>query len=185
MLHSGHAFRAMLLALAQMYYLILKSEVNFLRFDDEHDYDQKIYDIAIIREHLIPEQRFRNFIFKMAKKHGSITGMYWLIDVVCALNPKEFDEKRKHALKQIVLKIYSYYSDDSISPKQQVTLMKASGKYSGQEIADILHISRQTVYYYLRQQEELPTRCMLSYGEYNLVMDFMDCWHELTEMELL
>lgn len=168
-----------------MYYLILKSEVNFLRFDDEHDYDQKIYDIAIIREHLIPEQHFRNFIFKMAKKHGSITGMYWLIDVVCALNPKEFDEKRKHALKQIVLKIYSYYSDDSISPKQQVTLMKASGKYSGQEIADILHISRQTVYYYLRQQEELPTRSMLSYGEYNLVMDFMDCWHELTEMELL
>ena len=161
------------------------TEVNFLRFDDEHDYDQKIYDIALIQEHLIPEQQFKNFIFRMAHKHGSITGMYWLIDVVSALNPKEFDEKRKHALKQIVLKIYSYYSEDDISQKQRVTIMKASGKYSGQEIADALHISRQTVYYYLRQQDELPTKCMLSYGEYNLVMDFMDCWHELTEMECL
>lgn len=154
-----------------------------MRFDDEHDYDQKIYDIAIIQEHLIPEQKFKTFIFKMAQKHGSITGMYWIIDVVCALNAKEFDEKRKHALKQISLRIYSYYHDDDISPRQKTAIMKATGKYTMQEIADTLHISRQTVYYYLKQQEELPTRCILTYGEYNLVMDFMDCWHELTEME--
>ena len=156
-----------------------------MRFDDDHDYDQKIYDIGTIQEHLIPEQHFKNFIFKMAQKHGSITGMYWIIDVVCALNPKEFDEKRKHALKQIILRIYSYYHEDDMSPKQKVTVMKASGQYTMQEIADALHITRQTVYYYLRQQEELPTRSILTYGEYNLMLDFMDCWHELAEMEKL
>jgi predicted DNA-binding protein YlxM (UPF0122 family) len=159
--------------------------VNILRFDDEHSYDQRIYDVTTIQEHLIPEQIFKNFIFKMAHKHGSITGMYWLVDVVCALNSKEFDDKRKAALKTIILKVYTYYDDKEIPPKQMVTVMKATGRYTMQEIADALNISRQTVYYYLHQQEELPTKCMLTYGEYNIMLDFMDCWHEIVEMEKL
>lgn len=148
-----------------------------MRFDDEHAYDKRIYDLELIKEHFVPEQRFRKFIFSIAKKHGGITGMYWLTDIVCALNPREFPEERKIALKKLMLKVYTCYSDN-VTTKQMVGVLKECG-YGKTEIADILHISRNSVYYFINREVELPTQCMLTYGEYNLMMDFMDCWEEL------
>ena len=152
-----------------------------MRFDDEHAYDQKKYDTKVINEHLIPEMQFKKLMLALIEKQGSIKGMYWLEDVVCALNPKEFPEERIRALKQLTLNMYTRYDVD-ISPKQKVVLLKAAG-YGTTYIAKELHLSRQTVYYYLEQNEETPTCCMLTYGEYNLMMDFMDCWHELCAID--
>ena len=154
-----------------------------MRFDDEHAYDQKIYDIDTIRTHLIPEHKYRKMVLELSKKQGTITGAYWLIDVVCALNPKEMSEERKNALKKLTMKIYTAY-DDLPDNKTLVGVMKAAG-YKVNKIAETLNISRNSVYYFLDRTEELPTRCMLTYGEYNLMSDFMDLWHELGNMEEL
>lgn len=154
-----------------------------MRFDDEHAYDQKIYDIDTIRTHLIPEHKYRKMVLELSKKQGTITGAYWLIDVVCALNPKEMSEERKNALKKLTMKIYTAY-DDLPDNKTLVGVMKAAG-YKVNKIAETLNISRNSVYYFLDRTEELPTRCMLTYGEYNLMLDFMDLWHELGNMEEL
>ncbi len=154
-----------------------------MRFDDEHAYDQKIYDIDTIRTHLIPEHKYRKMVLELSKKQGTITGAYWLIDVVCALNPKEMSEERKNALKKLTMKIYTAY-DDLPDNKTMVGVMKAAG-YKINKIAETLNISRNSVYYFLERTAELPTRCMLTYGEYNLMSDFMDLWHELGNMEEL
>lgn len=154
-----------------------------MRFDDEHAYDQKIYDIPTIQEHIIPEHKYRKLVLSLVEKHGNITGAYWLIDFVTALNPKEFSEDRKVALKKLTLKIYTAY-DDTPNNKTMVAVMKAAG-YNIKTIAETLKISRNSVYYFLDKEEELPTRCMLTYGEYNLMMDFMDAWHEIKNMEEL
>ena len=154
-----------------------------MRFDDDHAYDQKIYDTKVISEHLIPEMQFKKLMLALVEKQGSIKGMHWLEDVVCALNPKEMSEERKNALKKLTMKIYTAY-DDLPDNKTMVGVMKAAG-YKVNKIAETLNISRNSVYYFLDRTEELPTRCMLTYGEYNLMLDFMDLWHELGNMEEL
>lgn len=152
-----------------------------MRIDDEHAYDQKIYDTEIIKQHLIPEHKYRNLVLRLAKKHGNITGAYWLIDFVAALNPKEFIEERKIALKKLTLKVYTAY-DDLPNNKTMVSIMTAAG-YPVSQIAKTLNISRNSVYYFQKRAEEIPVRCMLTYGEYNLMLDFMDAWHEICEMD--
>jgi hypothetical protein len=154
-----------------------------MRFDDEHAYDQRINDINTIHDHIIPEHRYIKLVSDLVKKHGNVTGAYWLIDLICALNPQEFNEQRKIALKQLTQKIYVSY-DDCPSNKQLCAVMNAAG-FSKQVIADSLGIARNTVYYFLARDTELPTRCMLTYGEYNLMLDFMDCWEEIKRMDLL
>jgi hypothetical protein len=145
---------------------------NTMRFDDEHAYDQRINDTQTIHEHIIPEHRYRKIVLELSKKHGNINGAYWLIDLICALNPGEFNEQRKIALKQLTQKIYVSY-DDVPTNKQLCAIMKATG-ISPSQIAHNLGISRNTVYYFLDRDQELPTRCMLTYGEYNLMLDFID-----------
>lgn len=152
-----------------------------MRFDDEHAYDQKIYDTTVIAAHLIPEMQFKKLVLALVEKQGSIKGMHWLEDFVCALNPKEFPEERVRALKQLTLNMYIHY-DVEISPKQKVTLLKAAG-YGISDIAKEMNICRQTVYYYLKSNEDTPTCCMFTYGEYNLMLDFMDAWHELCAVD--
>ena len=39
-----------------------------MRFDDEHAYDQKIYNLDTIREHLIPEHQYRKMVLELSKK---------------------------------------------------------------------------------------------------------------------
>lgn len=146
-----------------------------MRFDDEHAYDQRINDIATIHEHLLPEYQFKRFISNVAKKHGTITGFYWLIDFISALYPDEFPENRKIALKQLTQKVYITY-DDNTSHRYLVFILKSKG-YGPVKIATTLGISRNSVYYFLKRNEELPTRCILTYGEYNLMLDFIDCWN--------
>ena len=127
-----------------------------MRFDDDHAYDQKIYDTKVISEHLIPEMQFKKLMLALVEKQGSIKGMHWLEDVVCALNPKEFPEDRIRALKQLTLNMYTRY-DVNISPKQQVVLLKAAG-YGTSYIAQELNLSRQTVYYYLKANDKFTLK---------------------------
>ena len=154
-----------------------------MRFDDEHAYNQKIYDTELIEIHLLEEQRYHTFISKLVKKHSNITGAYWIIDVVCSLNPTEFPEERKLALKRLTLKMYTSYD---IAPDNRilVPVLKKTG-YSVCQIAKRLNISRNSVYYFLKKEYVTPTRCMFTYGEYNLMLDFMDAWQELTQMSAI
>lgn len=152
-----------------------------MRLDDEHAYNDRINDIPTIHDHLVPEHLFRLMIERVSAKFGDLKGMYWLIDVVCALNPKEFNEQRTLMLKQITQKIYIAYEDD-IPKKRLVALMRKAG-CTVVYIAEKLGIARNTAHYYLRRNEDLPTRCIFTYGEYNLMMDFFDCWNELKEMD--
>jgi DNA-binding CsgD family transcriptional regulator len=154
-----------------------------MRFDDEHAYNQRINDIPTIQSHVIPEHKFRKLVLELSKKHGNINGAYWLIDLICALYPQEFNEQRIIALKQLTQKIFVSY-DDVLKNKQICALMHMDG-CGPTEISESLNIARNTVYYYLKQNQELPTRCMLTYGEYNLMLDFYDCWEELKRMDQL
>jgi hypothetical protein len=152
-----------------------------MRFDDEHAYDQRINDIATIHDHLLPEYKFKRFVTNIVKKHGSLTGMYWLIDFISALYPDEFSENRKIALKQLTQKIYITY-DDNTSHRYLVSILKAKGM-GPSEIARTLNISRNSVYYFMKRNEDLPTRCILTYGEYNLMLDFLDCWNNFKGLD--
>lgn len=152
-----------------------------MRIDHEHAYDQRIYDQETIREHLIPEQEFKAFIAGVIRTHGSLKHVYWIVDLVAALKPSEFPDQRKVALKNIIHKIFTYYDTSEIPTKQRVTLMHAK-KTPIKDIAATLGISRNSVYYHLKQEEELPTTCMLTYGEYNLMLDFWDIWRELCSL---
>ena len=154
-----------------------------MRLDNDHAYDERIYDLDTIYEHLIPEHKYKKLVTELARVHGNITGAYWLIDLVCALYPSEFTEERKNALKRLTLKIYTAY-DDLPTNKQMTAVMSRAG-YSVAAIAKALNISRNSVYYFLAKEEELPTRCMLTYGEYNLMLDFMDKWEEIRGMSEL
>lgn len=154
-----------------------------MRFDTEHAYDQHIYDIPTIKEHIIEEWKFRKLLFTIVEKHGSIAGMNLLIDAVCAIYSREFTPPRKAALKRLVMKIYTAY--DYLPPKRQLAAVLKELKYPITKIADILQVTRQTVYWYLSQEDEVPTTCLLTYGEYNLMLDFMDAWHELGSMDNL
>lgn len=149
-----------------------------MRIDHEHAYDQRIFDQDTIKEHLIPEQEFKAFIAGVIKTYGSLKHVYWIVDLVAVLKPAEFPDQRKAALKNIIHKIFTYYDTSEIPTKQHVALLKAKGTPI-KDIAKILNISRNSVYYHLKQEEELPTSCMLTYGEYNLMMDFWDIWNEL------
>lgn len=154
-----------------------------MRLNNEHAYDQKIYDIEVIKEHLVPEQRFRMLILRLAEKQGNIMGAYWLIDFISVLYPAEFPDDRKTALKKLTLKVYTAY--ERVPPKKTiVALMKASGQ-TVKQISEKLQVSRNTVYYFLDKADSLPTHCMLTYGEYNLMMDFMDAWHEVCVMDII
>jgi hypothetical protein len=85
--------------------------------------------------------------------------------------------------KQLTQKIFVSY-DDVPTNKQLCAIMKATG-ISPTQIAHDLGITRNTIYYYMERDQDLPTRCMLTYGEYNLMLDFTDCWEEIKRMDIL
>ena len=79
--------------------------------------------------------------------------------------------------------MYTAY-DTELDNKAMIRILMNSG-YKKTKIAEILGISRTSVYYFLDKEYTRPTRCMFTYGEYNLMLDFMDAWHELTQMDIL
>jgi hypothetical protein len=145
-----------------------------MRYDNEHSYDQIIYDPQIILDHLPNEYKFKEFVQTIINKYGDITRVYWIIDLVCTLESKEFPENRIIALKHLVQKLYMS-SDTLTSNKHLVHIFTKLG-YKIAHISKLLHISRNSVYYFLNRAQELPPACILTYGEYNLMLDFIDAW---------
>ena len=153
-----------------------------MRYNEEHAYDDRIFDVPTIREHVLPEHQFRHFVNQVSKKHGQLTGFYWIIDLVAKLYESEFPDERVNALKKLTLKVFTAYNEEP-SKHTICQLLKEQGKTVA-EIADLTRIQRTAVYYYLKRELELPTQCMLTYGEYDLMMDFMDAWNEMRNMSM-
>lgn len=154
-----------------------------MRIDTEHDFHERVNNPETIKLHLVAEVKLRRLINGLVDKQGTITGMYWLIDFIAAINPDEFSKERKALLKQTVLKVYTAY-DTQLSNKALASMLHAAG-YKAADIATLLGVARNSVYYYLKRNDYVPTRCVLSYGEYNLVMDFLDAMTEIAQLTTL
>lgn len=151
-----------------------------MRLNDEHAYDDRVMNPTEISARLIPEFTFRKFIKTVAKLQGQITGFYWMIDFVTHFYPEEFPKPRVEALQRLSYKVFVAYHEEP--PLHTLCiLMKAQG-VDPQLIAENLGILRANVYYYLKKEIKVPSQCMLTYGEYDLMLDFMDAWNAIKKM---
>lgn len=151
-----------------------------MRLNEDHAYDDRVLDPNQVKERLIPEYIFRHFIRNIAKKQGQITGFHWLIALVSRLFPEEFSPERTKALELLSYKVYVAYYEEP--PTHTLCIIMKQQGISPQVISEKLGIRRENVYYYLKKDIVMPSQCMLTYGEYNLMLDFMDAWNQLTQM---
>ncbi len=154
-----------------------------MRFNPDRAYDEIVYDLDEILARQLPEFLFRQFIIKMAKKTNNINIMYTLADLVGHVFPKDFPPNRVTAFKRLALKVYTIY--DARPPKRTLCQLLYESKTPTRQIAKLLGIAQPTVYHHLKQAVEHPSQCMLTYGEYDVMQDFMDCWRELHPDEIL
>jgi len=153
-----------------------------MRLNEERAYDEFVTTPEVIRDHLVDEFIFRNFLNNIAKKQGTINGFYWLVELVTKLYPAEFDEARATAIKKIAYKVHVAHYEEP--PTQTLCVMMMHQGYKPKEVSRTLNIQPQNVYYYIRRDKEvdLPIKAMLTYGEYDVMLDFMDCWNELKKL---
>ena len=156
-----------------------------MRLNEEHDYDDRVLNPDDIKEHLVPEFRFRHFVKSVAKMKDQITGFYALITLAAYLYPSEFPAERVDALKRLTYKVYVAFHEDP-PKKLMINLMKMNG-VSPKKISNLLNIRRENIYYYTKKESEpeVPLQCMLTYGEYNLMLDFMDAWDKIAKLGVL
>lgn len=147
-----------------------------MRIDTEHAYEQQVYNLDDIKDHIIPEWRFRKLLYTMLKYNGGVTGAYAFIDFVAKFNP-EFTPKRIIQVKQAAHKMYMC-TTDYITKKEQAVVLYQCG-VGASNIARALGISRIMVYKYLKMNDNLPLRCVFTYGEYNVILDLLDTWDSI------
>ena len=148
-----------------------------MRYNPDRPYDEKVYDLEELEKRLLPEFLFRQFVNKLARIQGTLTSFYWIVDLIAQLFPEEFPPARSTAVKKIAHKVFIVY-DETPPTKTLCALLRKNGT-PVKQIAKILGVKHPTVYYYLKQEIRLPTQAMLTYGEYDLMLDFMDCWKKL------
>lgn len=154
-----------------------------MRINDEHAYDDRVLNPDDMKEHIFPEFRFRHFVLTVAKMKGQVTGFYALITLAAYLYPEEFPPERVEALKKLTYKVFVAYYEEP-PKKLMISLMKEKN-ITPRQIARHLKMSRENIYYYTRKEDgatEVIGQCLLTYGEYDLMMDFMDCWDKIRDL---
>lgn len=156
-----------------------------MRINEEHDYDDRVINIEDTLAHTLQEYRFRCFVKRITLLKGQVGGFYALITLMAYLYPSEFPPERVEAMKKLTYKVFAAYHEDP-PIRYLVKLMQDHG-YKPAEIASALKIKRENVYYYTKKsnEQEVPLQCMLTYGEYDLMMDFMDAWDRTTKLGVL
>lgn len=148
-----------------------------MRYNPDRPYDEKVYDLEELEKRLLPEFLFRQFVNKITREHETLTAFYWVVDFIAQMYPAEITPARATALKKIAHKVFVIYDNTPPSKTMAVLLHKSGAPVK--KIARTLGVTPPTVYYYLKQEIKLPTQAMLTYGEYDLMLDFMDCWNKL------
>lgn len=156
-----------------------------MRINELHAYDDRVLNPKDIQIHTFNEYRFRKFVINIAMINGQIGSFYTLIVLMAHLYPEEFSKERVEALKRLTYKVYIAYQEEP--PLRHLVAMLKNNGMRPQQIADLLNIKRQNVYYYSRiaEEQETPLQCMLTYGEYDLMMDFLDAWDKTTALGVL
>ena len=148
-----------------------------MRYNPDRPYDEKVYDLEELEKRLLPEFLFRQFVNKIAREHQTLTAFYWVVDFIAQMFPEEITPARATALKKIAHKVFVIY--DNLPPAKTITALLHKDGVPVKKIAKTLGVKPPTIYYYLKQEIKLPTQAMLTYGEYDLMLDFMDCWNKV------
>ena len=151
-----------------------------MRLNEEHAYDDRVCYPPDILKHIVPEYRFRQFIQTVSKHKGQITAFYALITFVAYMFPEEFPTDRVEAMKKVAYKVFVAYHEEP--PLALMCKVMKERKVPPRVIAKQLNIKRENIYYYMNKEAEVPAQCMLTHGEFNLMMDFMDAWDQIKMM---